>query len=371
MSLLHSRQLRGHLQNALLRWFKQARRDLPWRNTSDPYYIWISEVMLQQTQVSTVIPFYLNFIKRFPTIGDLAAADLEEVLKSWEGLGYYARVRNLHRAARMVMERCGGKLPDEVEALRRLPGLGRYVAAAVASIAFGRPVAAVDGNVKRVLARLLAIGKPVNDPAAAEVFEEAAAELLYLEEPGAFNEAMMELGALICRPRKPLCTECPWRDDCRAHRLGRIAELPQRKKRRRIPTQQIAVGVVLRGERMLITRRAEAGLLGGLWEFPGGKISAGETSREACLREIREETGLQVEPVAYLTRVLHAYTHFKIEMDVHICRFLRGPVVLNGPVDHRWVRFNQLQSFAFPGANRKFLPALQRFLENGNSAGKV
>lgn len=343
----------------LLNWYWKERRKLPWRDTNDPYRIWVSEVMLQQTQAATVIPYYRRFLEQFPTVSRLANADLQAVLKAWEGLGYYARARNLHKAAQMVTNGFGGNIPQNYADFRKLPGAGDYIAAAVQSIAFEQPCPAADGNVKRVLARLFLIETPVNDGASEKIFREMAEKLLDPRHPGDFNQAMMELGALICRPQNPLCEECPLRQFCSAFASRRQVEFPKRKDKGKTPQYHIAAGVVQKNNRILITRRAENGLLGGLWEFPGGKVREGmETARDACIREIREEVNLEVKVNSHLSKVKHAYTHFKIVMDVFLCQYLSGEVALNGPVDFKWITPEEINQYPFPGANHKFIPLL-------------
>jgi A/G-specific adenine glycosylase len=346
------------LRNALLAWYGNNRRRLPWRESADPYRIWVSEVMLQQTQVATVIPYYHRFVAAFPDVRHLARAQQQEVLKLWEGLGYYARARNLHRAAGEVDRVCGGRIPESFAEFRKLPGVGDYIAAAVLSIAFQQPYAVLDGNVKRVLARLQALDLPVDQPAAQRRFRALAQELLDTRRPGDFNQAVMELGALVCTPRQPDCRGCPLATACSAFQSGRVAEYPKRRQPRAVPLYHIAVGVVRRGDRLLITRRKSEGLLGGLWEFPGGKVKPGEPAAEACVREIAEEVNLQVQVLGLLTRVRHAYTHFRIRMDVFTCRFVAGEVRLNGPADYRWVRPTEIDAYPFPRANTKFIPLL-------------
>jgi A/G-specific adenine glycosylase len=350
------KQIRGNL----IEWYRKNLRPLPWRETKDPYHIWVSEVMLQQTQVKTVIGYYQQFIRRFPTLPALAVADLQEVLKIWEGMGYYARARNLHRAAQALMAEQGGTVPNDYDAFRRLPGVGDYIAAAVQSIAFGQPHAVVDGNVKRVLARLGCIDTPVNLPAAHKIFKPLAEMLLDRDRPDIFNQALMELGALVCRPETPACTHCPLPADCLAYKAKTTQRYPQREKTKRTPTHPIAVGIVFNGDKVLITRRASEGLLGGLWEFPGGKINSGENASAACKREIKEETGLEIEVVEPLTTIKHAYTHFKIKMEVFICRFVSGGVTLKGPVAYRWISLDELDQYPFPKANHKFFPLLRK-----------
>jgi len=349
----------GLLRQRLMRWYQKNRRQLPWRRTSDPFYIWVSEVMLQQTQVKTVIPYYLKFLERFPDIKTLAGSDLQAVLKVWEGLGYYARARNLHRAAKMVLDRHDGEIPSERQAFRSLPGVGPYIAAAVLSIAFGRPCAVVDGNVKRVLSRLFLIDLPVNKASSLETFGQVASELIPSRRPGIFNQAMMELGAMVCRPSNPLCSTCPLMKNCRAFQTQQMGRYPQRVRTKPVPTHHIAVGVVYKKDRVLITRRRPEGLLGGLWEFPGGKIGKKETAEQACVREIKEEVNLHIKIDSAVTRVKHAYTHFKVVLDVFRCSYVSGRVKLNGPVDFRWIRPAEVDAYPFPKANLKFIPLLE------------
>jgi A/G-specific adenine glycosylase len=259
------------LRKSLLEFYDERKRDLPWRRSSDPYGVWVSEIMLQQTRVETVIPYYLRWMERFPTLVALAEADEDAVLSTWSGLGYYSRARNLRRAARVVRERFGGVLPESVEELRELPGVGEYTAGAVASIAFGRPEPAVDGNVRRVLARLL--DEP--DPGAA-LLRRRAAELVDPERPGDFNQALMELGATVCTRHNPQCGACPWRDGCGARRAGTVEERPTPRRRGRVAERAFETAVVRvesRGAstispRFLVRRRPGDGLLGGMWEFP-------------------------------------------------------------------------------------------------------
>jgi len=349
------------LRKELLGWYRENHRDLPWRKVSDPYPIWVSEVMLQQTQVATVLPYYHEFLTRFPNLPKLARANLQEVLKAWEGLGYYARARNLHKAAGMVISQHQGNIPQSWHDFRKLPGVGDYIAAAVLSIAFNQPYSVVDGNVKRVLSRLFVMQEPVNQSPAKKVFQLAAADLLDTQMPGTFNQALMELGATVCKPRNPLCRTCPVQAWCLAYQGDRISEFPRKLKKQPTPQYQVAVGVVFKNGRVLITRRKPEGLLGGLWEFPGGKIKKREKAQAACIREIKEEVNLEVKVDSPLCRVKHAYTHFKIQMAVFCCSYISGRVKLNGPVDHRWIRLNQLKDYPLPKANHKFLAELRQY----------
>ncbi|NIO04149.1 MAG: A/G-specific adenine glycosylase [Proteobacteria bacterium] len=345
-------------RDQLVAWFRIHQRRLPWRQTKDPYAIWVSEVMLQQTQVKTVLPFYQRFMQKFPDIQHLARADLQEVLKVWERMGYYGRARNLHKAARIVVEEMDGKIPEDYLQFRLLPGVGDYIGAAVFSLAFDKPHPVLDGNVKRVISRLFLIESPMTTSSSTRYLKERASQLLDRSRPGVFNQAMMELGATTCQPRKPICSECPVSLFCQSCQTGRQHEIPVTMSAKAVPTYHLATGVVYRDNHLLITRRNTRGLLGGLWEFPGGKVKKGETAEQACLRELREEVNLSVEILGRITQVKHAYTHFRIVMDVFRCRYGSGEVVLRGPVDYRWITTEEIDQFPFPGANHKFIPLL-------------
>ena len=346
------------IQKLLIKWYRRHLRRLPWRETDDPYRIWVSEVMLQQTQVQTVLPYYQQFLREFPNVQMLANAKLQAVLKVWEGLGYYARGRNMHRSARVILEQHAGIFPNSWDVLRKLPGIGDYIASAVLSIAFNQPYAVVDGNVKRVLARLYKMSEPVNKSSSYKTFKEVADGLLDRHHPGMFNQALMELGALVCKPKKPDCNGCPVHSRCRAHQAGHVDQFPKRIRRAKTPLHHIAVGVVYRNNLMLITRRKSEGLLGGLWEFPGGKIGKHERPEQACVREIKEEVNLNVAVTGQIAQIKHAYTHFKIIMEVFSCRHVSGDVRLNGPVDFRWITLKEIDQYPFPKANHKFIHLL-------------
>lgn len=350
------------LRKALVEWYRSHKRDLPWRNTTDPYMIWVSEVMLQQTQVNTVIPYYLKFINRFPDIHSLAASDLQAVLKLWEGLGYYSRARNLHKAAKIVVDNYRGAVPETASEIRQLPGVGDYIAAAVLSIACNLPLAVVDGNVKRVLSRLFLLDAPVNHSGSLAVFKNKAEEVMDKTIPAVYNQALMELGALVCKPTQPECHGCPLQAYCRAFKNDRVGDYPRRKKARPLPEHALAMGVVVKGGKILITRRPEKGLLGGLWEFPNNRIDRHEAPEAACLRLLKTTANVTAEIDTFVTRVNHAYTHFRITMDVFACRFISGRVRLNGPVDFRWIGLDEIKNYPLPKAVHKSLPALKKVL---------
>jgi A/G-specific adenine glycosylase len=340
------------VRRRLLAWYDANRRDLPWRGTRDPYAIWVAEVMLVQTQVDTVIPYYVRFLRRFPDVSALGGADLDDVLKAWEGLGYYARARNLHRAARTIVERHGGQLPEDEKNLRALPGFGPYTAAAVASIAFGRPALAVDGNARRVLSRL----HDIAHPRPTELRRAGAG--LAQERPGDLNQALMDLGSTICTARAPSCPACPLDAVCLARARGTIEERPGRRAARRRPHYDIAVGVVWRGDEILIAKRRPEGLLGGLWEFPGGKPEPGEPLEAAAVREVGEELGVDVEVGEKLATVDHAYSHFEITLHAFHCRYRAGTPRPIGCQEFAWVKLDELDRYAFPAANRRVLERL-------------
>ena len=343
----------------LLEWYGRQQRVLPWRERPTPYRVWVSEIMLQQTQVATVQPYFERFMARFPSLEALAAADLQEVLKAWEGLGYYRRARLLHRAAGLVVTTRQGVIPREVAGLRELPGIGAYTAAAIASLAYGQPVPVVDGNVTRVCARLWAIAAAADSASARRQMQSRLGPAIAASaDPAAFNQALMELGALVCRPRDPACPDCPLRQDCEAWRLGRVGEFPVRRVRPPLPHYRIAVGLVEHDGRLLIARRHEEQMLGGLWEFPGGKQERGETLEATVVREMREEVGLEVRVVRRACTVRHAYSHFRITLTAFHCVPVGAPQAAPCERPLAWVPRERLGDYPFPKANHKVFAAL-------------
>jgi A/G-specific adenine glycosylase len=348
-------RLRGALRRKLLAWYLAHRRDLPWRRTRDPYAIWISEAMLQQTRVETVIPYWERFLARFPDVEALATADADDVISLWAGLGYYSRARNLHRAAQVVLERHAGRLPDDVELLRELPGVGRYTAGALASIAFDKPAPIVDGNVARVLARLFAIDADVRSREVQERLWSEAEALARGPEPGALNQALMELGATVCTPRAPRCPLCPWNGSCAARAQGRVEALPVKAPRTSARRVEAVAGFVLRHDRVLAVQRPQRGLLGGLWELPGGEIRDGEAPARALARALREGVGLGVSAPEPVGTIEHAFTHRLLRLHLYRGRAGAGRVRRSGWDAHRWVSPAALAELPLGGPTRKAL----------------
>jgi A/G-specific adenine glycosylase len=307
------------LGTRLLNWYRQNARSLPWRDDPDPYLIWVSEIMLQQTRVETVIPYFERWAERFPTLGSLSQASQQEVLALWEGLGYYSRARNLHHAAQIVMVEYGGELPRDVRLLSQLPGIGRYTAGAIASIAFGMDEPTLDGNIRRVLSRVFDLDTPAGSTEGENTLWELAAAHLPHGQASDYNQALMDLGALICTPRHPLCAECPLKDTCQAFARGVQGERPVKNNKRQIPHHTVAAAIIQRDGKVLIAQRPAPGLLAGLWEFPGGKLKPCEDLVPGLQREIREELGIDIAVGTPFGKYQHAYTHFRITLHAFLC----------------------------------------------------
>jgi A/G-specific adenine glycosylase len=348
------------IRSRVLEWYRHHQRDLPWRGESSPYRVWISEVMLQQTQVVTVIPYYQRFLETFPTVYDLALASLDEVLKVWEGLGYYSRARNLHKAAIDIVNKYEGRLPDTHRALLELPGFGEYTAAAVASIVFSEPVPAIDGNTRRVLARLFAIDQDVHHGDGARQIKKIARALVDTHRPGDWTQALIELGAVICLPQTPQCPACPVNSLCTARERGLESELPRTPPKKVRPHYDVTAAVIYNSGKYLITKRPLDGMLGGLWEFPGGKQQVGETLEECVEREIREELGLAIEIRAPIISVRHSYSHFRITLHAFYCRLIDGVPETLEVADWRWVTLDEMAAYPFPRTDQKIIAALKK-----------
>lgn len=335
----------------LIDWFQKYQRDLPWRRGYDPYQVWISEIMLQQTQVATALPYFERWMQRFPTLRDLAEASEDEVLKHWEGLGYYSRARNLRKAAQQVRE-----LPSEKAALLALPGIGPYTAGAILSIAFNQDEPLVDGNVIRVLSRLTK--DEADSRKDTQRFWTQAGAVLPTGQARDFNQGLMELGALICTPQSPKCEQCPLESSCEARKAGVQNQLPNRGVAPAKESIQVAIAIIEDGDKVFIQKRPAQGLMGGLWEFPGGKVEPGESVEAALLREVQEEMGVELKNLREFKKIKHAYTKYKVELHCFLAQYDRGTVKLTAATEGRWVPKSELKDFAFPAANSRLIESL-------------
>lgn len=332
---------------------------MPWRDCGDPYRIWVSEIMLQQTRVDQATPYFEQFMERFPTVHDLAKAEQQEVLRVWEGLGYYSRARHLHAASKLVVNEFDGKVPNNWEDINKLKGVGPYTAAAVLSIAFQKKHAVMDGNVIRVLSRYFGIEDNVRTTKTKNVIQDYADELIPEKRPGDFNQALMELGATVCTPSNPDCEECPLQEDCVAFKTLRTEEIPYKSKKKKRPHHQIGVGIIMNEEEeVLIALRPNDAMLGGLWEFPGGKQNEDEEMPDTVKRELKEELGVEVTVKKPFMKLDHAYSHFKITMHAYLCKIKDGTPKPKSSQEVRWISINELGDYPFPKANRKLTEKL-------------
>lgn len=340
------------IQTNLLQWFKKNHRDLPWRKTIDPYAIWVSEIMLQQTQVKTVIPYYHKFLKAFPTIRSLARADLSKVLKIWEGLGYYSRARNLHRAAKTILNHFNGKIPDNLKDLQRLPGIGRYTAGAILSIAFNQEVPILDGNVKRVLSRLYAISGASQKTK--NLLWKYSASLIPDGHASSFNQALMDLGAMICTPKDPLCSKCPIKTVCKAFRLGKPERFPFQAVKKVLPHMEAVAVVIQKDGKALIRQRPLKGFLGGLWEFPNWPIVGRKDLMEYLRLKVKDDIGLKVKWKGPLGNFKQTYSHFRLTLSVFKCE------AMEGSRRGKWVYLRNLDQYAMPRIFRQIADRIIR-----------
>lgn len=349
----------SNIVNPLLQWFRETNRDLPWRRTYNPYHVWISEIMLQQTQMARGVAYFQRWVERFPDVYSVAVADENVILKYWEGLGYYSRARNLHKAAKSIVATFDGEVPCDYAKLLTLPGIGPYTAAAVASVAGNRDIPVVDANVSRVFARLFDMSEPVKSKQAQKLIHDLAVMLLPSGKARLFNQALMDLGGLVCTPKSPDCEACPISSSCRALQEGTTQVRPVVVRGRKIITQQKNAGIICNKNKVFIQQRKTDAVWGGLWEFPGGILDEEEPGN-GLANSILAQTGLSVEVVESITTVIHQYTHHKIILHCFFC-LLKGKkskVQLTSACDSRWVQPEELQNFAFPAGPRKILEYL-------------
>lgn len=344
------------IAEVLIRWFKKADRQLPWRRTYNPYHIWISEIMLQQTQMERGVQYFLRWINRFPTVYEVAEASEQEILKYWEGLGYYARARNLHKTAKQLVMDYAGEVPCDYGKLLKLPGIGPYTAAAIASVAGNIDVAVLDANVIRVYSRFFDISQPVQKQGTKKMLSELARELLPQGRARVYNQALMDLGALICTPKKPRCHKCPLAQSCQSLAGGTVSKRPVRgAKRKTIALRKVAGLIQSRGRFFIQQRRADD-LWGGLWEFPGGSIEHGDPAGQLVQR-VREDCGLSVTLLRPLTRIVHQYTHNRVTLHCFLCELAgdEKEVRLQSADNSCWVSAGELDQYGFPAGPRKLL----------------
>ena len=354
-------QAGGEIVQPLLHWFRETRRDLPWRHSYNPYHVWISEIMLQQTQMDRGVAYFLRWIERFGDVAAVAAADEQEILKYWEGLGYYARARNLHKAAKVITREFNGVVPCQYQQLLLLPGIGPYTAAAIASVAGNYDVPVIDANVARVYARLFNISEPIKDRPAQRRLAEIAKELLPHGQARGYNQALMDLGGLVCTPKSPRCDACPIAAACAALITGTVAERPVlAPKKIRVTLHKVA-GIIRFNDKIYIQQRKAEDVWGGLWEFPGAEVEKGAGKRE-IVSALLQATGFLVEKPQHITKVTHQYTHHKVYLDCFFCQLKGQDIhpVLHSATGYRWIYPAEIDQFAFPAGPRKLLEYLSR-----------
>ena len=339
------------LSQKVLKWYKENNQNYPWRNTSNPYHIWLSEIMLQQTQAQTVIPYYNNWLQKFPSIASVANAPLDSILKAWEGLGYYARARNFHKACAILHQKNIHTVPNQLDEFIKLPGVGEYTAAAVLSIAYNQPYPAIDTNFIRIFSRIKEIN--LHFPQSKKIILEYVLNDFLYNSPGNFNQSMMDFGRFVCTNSRPKCHICVINKYCNAFVNNTVNKFPLKLKKTKKPHHNVAVGIVWKNNKILITKRPSSGLLGGLWEFPGGKVLPNEKPQDCVAREIKEELSLEINVQKKLHQIQHAYSHFSISLAAYKCKLIKGTPQLIGCADYRWINPKDINRFAFPRANHK------------------
>lgn len=353
----------SRLSSKLLNWYRKHKRTLPWRDHPDPYAVWVSEIMLQQTRVETVIPYFEKWMRLFPTVGALAKASEQNILNAWEGLGYYSRARNLHKAAKIIVKEFGGDLPRDLEQLRSLPGIGRYTLGAIASMAFGMNVAALDGNIKRVYARIFDVAEPVDTPAGDKLLWDLAEKYLPSQDAGDYNQALMDLGATICIPRNPRCLICPVMTLCKARENGTQNLRPVKAPKKAVPHHIHAAGVIVRRidnlprAEVLLAKRPSRGLLGGMWEFPNGRVTGDplEGLAEALKTGYNLQLRVKRGNVSALGVVQHGYSHFSVSVYAYLCELKEEPAAEN----LKWIPLKKLDDYPMGRIDRQIASLLQ------------
>lgn len=333
---------------SVLNWYDKNKRDLPWRRFKDPYKIWLSEVMLQQTQVKTVIPYYKRWLNEFGTIQDVANAELDSLLKAWEGLGYYSRCRNFYRASRIIAKKYDGKIPETYDEFIALPGVGKYIASAVLSIAHDIKISAIDVNLKRVYARMLKIKRYTKYNLVR--IEKLGSELVRCERPGDFNQAIMDIGSQLCRPFNPLCSVCPIRKYCKAYISGNPKGYALAVKNKKNTTKKMISVIIMIKDKFLIQKRDDSGLLGGLWELP--TIECTSSSKDEVYTLIHNNYGKKIKILDKLGSTKHSYSHFKVDVDLYLCTV---PKKVKINKESKWIKINEFDKYAFSKINHKLI----------------
>jgi A/G-specific adenine glycosylase len=350
----------SQFSSIILEWYSKHGRVLPWRGYPDPYAVWVSEIMLQQTRVETVIPYFERWMSRFQGIKELAAASEQDVLSQWEGLGYYSRARNIYTAAKMILEKYDGELPRDLSELRKIPGIGRYTAGAIASIAFSMDEPTLDGNLRRVFSRVFNINESADSPAGEKILWGLAETHLPKRHAGDFNQALMDLGALICLPHNPLCSSCPLKSLCKAKALGLQEQRPVMKPKIKVPQFVVTAAVIRRNGKILLAKRPSKGLLGGMWEFPGGKVERGEDLGACLIREIREELGVGIRVGDAIGIYRHAYTHFRITLHAFECKLADGKLKAIEVERFVWIAPSEMNDYPMGKVDRLIAGDLQK-----------
>jgi len=346
------------MNKSLIDWYDLNKKSMPWRKNKDPYRIWISEVMLQQTQVSTVIPYYNKWMKRFPTIKSVSEAKVDDILKLWEGLGYYRRAHNIKKSCEIVVDDLKARLPND-EKFKDLPGVGDYIYAAVMSIAFNKAIPVIDGNVKRVCSRFWETD--FSNTKSLKNLQSKLLKCISKDRPGCFNQALMDLGREICKPKNPICGKCPIISLCKAFKNNSISDYPIKKKVKNIPLFDVVVGYIENQQKkFIITKRPKDKMLGGLWELPGGKRESGESLKKGLVREIKEELSLNIKVDKKIGMIQHSYSHMKIKLHGYYCKVESGKIKLNASKQLEWINFSDINKYSFPMASHKLFKEMEK-----------